>query len=247
MFARGGQRTIGRALLAGLAMVVGIGQSTGPDATLGRLSSAAAMSFGSFCELPAGSVKRSGSATRFTLRHGDVGGCRTDARARHGAPYWERAELQSGHLRSGRTYDISFDVRFDPGTRSSNRTTFFQIHTASSACLACYPALMLKVHADGRVAASVLSTPDRHVDRGLGVSRGTLATGWNRIRVVAGIEPGRKNDLRVFIGGRPALATEMLVPARGQAFLKYGLYRPGDAGGLPTDSVTFRNVRVDAR
>ena len=79
---------------------------------------------------------------RFQLRDKDYGQCSTDRAARHGAPYWERAELkQNSKLSPNTKYQVRFKVRFVQGFK--NLTTFFQIHAHNSPCWA-YPPIMLK-------------------------------------------------------------------------------------------------------
>lgn len=53
---------------------------------------------------------------RMILREGEVGKCSTDAKARHGAPYWERSELrQDGYLSLGSAYRVQFETIFLEG------------------------------------------------------------------------------------------------------------------------------------
>ena len=62
---------------------------------------------------------------RFQLRDKDYGGGSSDRMRRHGAPYWERAELkQSSTLASNTKYELTFKIRFVEGF-SGNRETFW--------------------------------------------------------------------------------------------------------------------------
>ena len=55
---------------------------------------------------------------RFQLRDKDYGQCSTDRAARHGAPYWERAELkQNSKLSPNTKYQVRFKVRFVQGSK----------------------------------------------------------------------------------------------------------------------------------
>ena len=206
---------------------------------------ARATSFSTTCAMPKGSYQRSGSTYDFTLKNGDVGGCPTDGKARHGAPYWERAELRSANLRSGRTYDITFEVNFDPKTSSSSRTSFFQIHTYNNACKECAPALMLRVHG-GRVIASVFGKGARSVEKSLGVGRSGISGRWAKFRVLATTNTGQMNKVEVWIDGKKRLTSQsMYIAPKGRPYLKIGLYRPGNRSGLPVDRMSIR--RIDAR
>jgi hypothetical protein len=71
---------------------------------------------------------------RFQLKNMQKGGCNSDRKRRHGAPYWERAELkQSAYLHKGSVYEIKFKVRFVEGF-NGNRENFFQIHQYNKNC-----------------------------------------------------------------------------------------------------------------
>ena len=71
---------------------------------------------------------------RFELRNGDKGECSSDDRERHGAPYWERAEVkQEEMLERNKKYSLDFDVRFVKGFQGE-RETFFQIHQGVRGC-----------------------------------------------------------------------------------------------------------------
>ena len=73
------------------------------------------------CGLPESSSVRwvtEGKETflRFTLKNKQVGGCRTDGIQRHGAPYWERAEMkQASTLKKDADYTLTFRARFVKG------------------------------------------------------------------------------------------------------------------------------------
>ncbi|WP_371155156.1 hypothetical protein [Jannaschia sp. 2305UL9-9] len=82
---------------------------------------------------------------KFVLDPGDVGRCSSDSRRRHGAPYWERAELRQLKMMS---YDAPFEIRFSAQFLegfTNGRETFFQLHGWTHACTAA-PLVMLKSH-----------------------------------------------------------------------------------------------------
>ena len=91
------------------------------------------------CGLPESSSVRwvtEGKETflRFTLKNKQVGGCSTDGIKRHGAPYWERAEIkQANTLAQNTDYTLTFKVRFVKGF-SYPREDFFQMHQSVAGC-----------------------------------------------------------------------------------------------------------------
>jgi len=96
---------------------------------------------------------------RFTLKNGQKGLCISDPLKRSGAPYWERAELQSHpfYIKMNSTYEIKVRLRFLKGF-NNDRETFFQIHNKcpkgkpipENPNGKCYPPLMFKVTNDPR-------------------------------------------------------------------------------------------------
>ena len=71
---------------------------------------------------------------RFTLKDGQVGGCRSDNRARSRAPWWERAEVkQTTGLERDRNYSLTFRVRFVKGF-NNDREGFIQVHQSVKGC-----------------------------------------------------------------------------------------------------------------
>jgi len=80
---------------------------------------------------------------RFRLKDKDKGWSHTDRKARHSAPYWERAEVkQRKSLNKSNLYEIDFLVRFVEGF-NGNRENFFQIHQSNDGCRIS-PVIMLK-------------------------------------------------------------------------------------------------------
>lgn len=85
---------------------------------------------------------------RFELRNNDKGECSSDDMKRHGAPYWERAEVkQETVLERNKKYSLEFEVRFVRGFQGE-RTTFFQIHQYTKGC-SVGPPLMFKAFSQG--------------------------------------------------------------------------------------------------
>ena len=71
---------------------------------------------------------------RFILKDGQVGGCRSDNRARSRAPWWERAEVkQTTGLERDHSYSLAFRVRFVKGF-DNDREGFLQVHQSVKGC-----------------------------------------------------------------------------------------------------------------
>ena len=196
------------------------------------------------CPAKRGTIKRMRGGWTFNLKHGDVGGCPTDNRARHGAPYWERAELRSSYMRKNRTYEFSFDVKFDPTKRSSRLTSFFQIHSYAPGCARCVQ--MLSMRANGSsIAAHLQNNKGLHVRHNLGISRASLANNWRTFKIRVGTSAGY-NRISIWVDGRKVLSERSVyLDPKGKPYLKVGLYRPGSKGGLPSDSVSIRRVKSE--
>ncbi|MEE9314070.1 MAG: heparin lyase I family protein [Rhizobiaceae bacterium] len=198
------------------------------------------------CPRAVGSVKRSGGTYVFTLKHGQKGGCSTDRMARHGAPYWERAELKSAYFKKGRTYTFSFDVNFSSKTKSSNRTSFFQVHQYhNKKCRSCAPAIMLKVNANGSVIAAVLKRNGHHAVKRLGLRRSQIAGKWASFAIKMGTGKGL-NALSISANGRKVFRGKVYIEPKGSIIVKTGLYRPGKRSDLPTDRVSIRRLRYSS-
>ncbi len=194
------------------------------------------------CPREPGTMKKAGGVMEFSLKHGQKGGCSSDRKARHSAPYWERSELRSKSFIKGKTYVFSVDVKFDPNTKSSNRTTFFQVHQYNkNGCKSCSPALMFKVNANGAINLSYLRARGGHGVASLGITRSQIAGKWTKFSVETGTKTGN-NPVTVFVNGRKAFSGTVFISARGTVYLKTGLYRPGKRSGLPRDRVFIRNV-----
>ena len=73
--------------------------------------------FYSNCQLPKNTIstieENGNKFLRFQLKNMQIGGCSSDRKRRHSAPYWERVELkQSNFLNKNSIYEIKFKVRF---------------------------------------------------------------------------------------------------------------------------------------
>ena len=171
------------------------------------------------CDLPDASSIRwvtEGKETflRFTLKNKQVGGCRTDGIQRHGAPYWERAEIkQASTLAQDADYTLTFRVRFVKGF-SYERESFFQIHQYVAGCRVG-PPLMVKVQSGffrgGHYKAIEINQ---------------IIGKWIDVRLVFNIE-NRRYDL--YFGDKQLMKGGYLsVESCGEPHFKFGIYRPGD-------------------
>lgn len=179
-----------------------------------------------------------------TLNHGDVGVCPGDATSRHNAPYWERAMIYSRALpKDGRGYRISGEFRFDPDTSSSGRTTIFQVHQHLTPQCSCYPLIMINIDSDGRFSIESPSLRDEYIHfRVPGWTRERLEREWVEIALDVSTEPGRQT-MTVYFGGEAVYQGPTMIREQGQFQPQFGLYRPGNPQGNPTDRLHVRNLR----
>lgn len=235
-------------LMALCAAAAGPGAAALGGAGLQAQAAQQQVRFRGSCPNPPGTLGRSGGGYVVTLRHGAVGGCASDKRPRHSAPYWERSELRSTDFAKGPTYRFEVDVKFDPETRSSDRTTFFQIHQyRKTTCERCYPAVMLKAHGDGTIHAAILATSTNHRVVQLGLSRAAIAGRWARFSILLGTGGGMQ-PVTILLDGRKLYSGRALIEPGGAIFMKTGLYRPGSvSGALPTDRLWLRNIRYSVQ
>ena len=152
---------------------------------------------------------------RFTLKNGQVGGCSTDNRRRHRAPYWERAELKQTHtLEKDRDYSLTFRVRFLKGF-SYDREDFLQIHQSVDGCRVG-PRVMLKFES-GQLR-------DAWEDP---VFMDDIRGKWINARF--DFNADKSYDL--YLDGKKVIdgvGVRQALPC-GEPHLKIGIYRPGDA------------------
>ena len=185
---------------------------------------------------------------RFTLASGDKGRCSNDDRARHRAPYWERAELsQHDLLQLGHRYRISAELQFTKGFEGE-RETFMQIHAWARDCTQAYPPVMMKFH-KGKLRIEPMRAvskraPGRH--RNLLRQRVTIQSLYGTptrltLDYDTSTAPAR---LSVFMGERQILNNAPVeIAACGKPHLKLGIYRPGGKGSGPSQ-VIVDDVRI---
>lgn len=190
---------------------------------------------------------------RMTLREGEVGRCSTDAKARHSAPFWERAELrQDGYLKIGKVHRLKFEAIFQEGFRG-RRETFFQVHGWNGNCHA-YPPLMmmfdrekLTIWALRNVSGDGISRQNRGSHKDVAsklVSINSLLGKPSKFEVEFDTrrQPGR---LSVLLNGRAIVQSTSIGFANcAKPYFKFGVYRPGGSGSK-TSTVLFDNIIVE--
>ena len=152
---------------------------------------------------------------RFTLRDGQVGGCGSDNYERHGAPYWERAEIKlTTVLERDRDYSFTYRVRFLKGF-DHEREDFLQVHQSVEGCRVG-PMVMLKFSGGFLLGAT---TP---------VFLEELIGKWVDVRF--DFNPTKSYDL--YLDGKKVIDDQIIVQIYpcGEPHLKIGIYRPGVAG-----------------
>lgn len=195
---------------------------------------------------------------RATLQPGDPGQCQSDTGPRHGARYWERAELrQRGNLAVGTDHEIRFQARFIEGF-NGRQETFFQVHGWSPTC-AAQPLVMLQF--DGRAfKPMVLQAPEQDAPSAPGrPARGTLEHIRSDAVLPLSLEALQSHSHRfrllidmadsafsvsLYVNGQPVIqnATGYL-PRCATPHVKFGIYRPG--GQNPhTSVVEIDDVRL---
>ncbi|MCY4488135.1 MAG: heparin lyase I family protein [Deltaproteobacteria bacterium] len=151
---------------------------------------------------------------RFTLKNGQVGGCRSDNRFRSRALYWERAEIkQTTTLEKDHDYSLTYRVRFVKGF-DNDREDFLQLHQSVSGCRGG-PLVMVKFSSGYLLGA----TKRFFVEEVLGK--------WVSVRF--DFNPARSYDL--YLDGKKVVDNKTIHRQRacGEPHLKIGIYRPGDA------------------
>ena len=136
---------------------------------------------------------------RFELRNGDKGECSSDDMERHGAPYWERAEVkQDTTLERNKNYSLDFNVRFVKGFQGE-RETFFQIHQGVSGCRVG-PGVMFKAFSQGFLA---IYTRNPDVPSRLNIMRkaGQVVMGqWTKFKLV--FDTSDNSEAALYINGK---------------------------------------------
>ncbi len=189
---------------------------------------------------------------RFSLKKGDRGKCPTDDQARHGAPYWERAEVsQKKKLKLGHAYRIEFEATFLEGYEGE-RENFFQIHGWNGSCHVSPPTMLMFDRGSLRVwALRGVSGNGMDPNRGLHkeVQRRSV-----RARAIRGIPstftidfdtrtlPGK---LSVLLDGQPIVSNARVEMAPcAQPHIKMGTYRPGGKGA-GTSTVLIDDLTIN--
>ncbi|MCY3822748.1 MAG: heparin lyase I family protein [Nitrospinae bacterium] len=176
------------------------------------------------CGLPESSSVRwvtEGKETflRFTLKNKQVGGCGTDGIQRHGAPYWERAEIkQASTLAKNTDYTLTFKVRFVKGF-SYPREDFFQMHQSVAGCRVG-PPMMFKF-SYGHFTPKHWAQPLKrkvHINEVIGK--------WVNVKLEVIFTESYYNlyfnDEKIIDEG------DFGVDPCGEPHFKFGVYRPGD-------------------
>ena len=176
------------------------------------------------CDLPDSSSVRwvtEGKETflRFTLKNKQVGGCSTDAIARHGAPYWERAEVkQASTLVQDADYTLTFKVRFVKGF-SYQREDFFQMHQSVAGCRVG-PPMMFKF-SNGRLTTN---NWDERFKRNVHINE--VIGKWKDVKLEVNFTESHYNlyfnDTKIIDKGF------FVVASCGEPHFKFGIYRPGN-------------------
>ncbi|MDA9113877.1 polysaccharide lyase [Alphaproteobacteria bacterium] len=174
--------------------------------------------FYSNCYVPKNSItqiKENGKEfRRFILKNGQKGGCPSDRKIRHAAPYWERTELrQSVYLHKGSVYEIKFKVRFVEGFNGS-RENFFQIHQYNKGCPRG-PLIMLKFSSGTMYGLWTLKISE-------------VLGKWMDFNIILDLING---SYTVKIDDKKFLENAGLrynFKGCGRPHIKFGIYRPGD-------------------
>ncbi len=172
---------------------------------------------------------------RFKLKGLQKGGCSTDKRPRHSAPFWERAEIkQRLGFDKNVKYNIEFFVRFIQGFNGL-RENFFQIHQSVIGCRNG-PVVMLKfnngiIQGDFGIAEKILNVKEN-------------LNKWIKFNIILDFKEGIysvKIDDYNFIEERPF--KEKLMSC-GVPHIKFGIYRPGYKVANNTSILDFDKFKV---
>ncbi len=158
---------------------------------------------------------------RFTLKNKQVGGCSSDGIARHGAPYWERAEIkQASTLKKDAGYTLTFRARFVKGF-AFEREDFFQMHQGVQGCRVG-PPMMFKF-SNGRLTAR-----HRHKRLKRKVSINEVIGKWIDVKLEFNFSNSKYN---LYLDDEKIMDESTFdVESCGEPHFKFGIYRPGDEG-----------------
>lgn len=156
---------------------------------------------------------------RFTLKNKQVGGCSTDGIQRHGAPYWERAEIrQASTLYNDAEYTLTFRARFVKGF-TYEREGFFQLHQWANGCSVGPP--MMSKFSRGRLTGKygfVRRIRKVHINEVIGK--------WVDVKLEVNYPESYYN---LFFNDEKLIDKgELDIKSCGEPHFKFGIYRPGD-------------------
>ena len=202
------------------------------------------VSFYSNCQIPKNSIKtveeNGNKFLRFQLKYMQKGGCGSDRKPRHSAPYWERVELkQDNFLDTNSIYEIKFKARFLKGFKGS-RETFFQIHQSIPSCRVG-PTTMLKFSFT-RLRLDAKRNFEHHAKYYSNIKIEELINKWSKFKITY----DRKNKIiNVFLNNKLIFKDITFVPMPcGKPYIKFGIYRPGSGLQLETSIVDFDKFEV---
>ena len=201
--------------------------------------------FYSNCQLPKNTIstieENGNKFLRFQLKNMQKGGCSSDRKKRHSAPYWERAELkQSNFLDKNSTYEIRFKIRFLEGFKGS-RETFFQIHQSIPNCRTG-PTTMLKFSTK-RLHLDAKRNFKHHSNYYSNIQIEELINKWSEFKITY---DGKNKIINVFLNNNLIFKDITFVPLPcGSPHIKFGIYRPGNKNTPNnTSKVDFDEIKV---
>ena len=203
------------------------------------------VSFYSNCQLPKNSIstieENGNKFLRFQLKNMQKGGCSSDRKRRHSAPYWERTELkQSIFLDTNSIYEIKFKIRFLEGFKGS-RETFFQIHQSVKGCRTG-PTTMLKFNYK-KLRLDAKRNYIHHAKYFNNTDIKDLINKWSEFKI---IYDGKNKIINVFLNNNLIFKNITFVPLPcGRPHIKFGIYRPGNKyTPIETSVVDFDDMKV---
>lgn len=211
--------------------------------------------FYSNCPVPSGSIgsikTESEKFTLFKLNNGEVGGCSTDRKSRHGAPFWERVELaQRGTLSKNKTHEIEFKIKILEGM-TEDRETFFQIHNyRDNDSKNFYPSLMLKF-SQQMLRVDFLNANNSHAYEYIKnpIFR-DLENYYNKFYnfkiIISNLETQNNFGETTIIVNNKLLFSgyPTFFPKDGTPRIKYGIYRPGNKEKNKTSSIQYSEIKI---
>ena len=192
------------------------------------------------------SIVKKRNTWTFTVAHGDVGKCSTDADARNAAayvPHMERAEV-TGHDRpfpKNKKIRVAAMLQVAPSAGARHNSSLFQVHQWLNGCN-CGPPVLMSFDKNARLRARILRERHKHNAFPIkGWTRKSFENRWVEIAVditnVAG-----KSDVEIFIGSKSVLKQKALIFQKDDLYFKAGIYSEGSAKRtLPTERVYMKN------